>query len=98
MLGGGSGAGEQTFVLDPAEIGPFEELGRKHDLGPFASRLAHQLAHGADVRVRVLGESELQRSDGELGHAGTCCEMQWKLPPPVRMWSALRPIATRSGK
>ena len=24
--------------------------------------------------------------------------MQWKLPPPVRMWSARRPIATRSGK
>ena len=24
--------------------------------------------------------------------------MQWKLPPPVRMWSARRPTAVRSGK
>src|SRR4051794_24163730 len=88
--------GEQALVLDPAEIRSLEQLGRKHDLGALGCRLVDQLADGADVRDRVVCEGELQRSDGEL-HAGTCCEMQWKLPPPVRMWSARRPIATRSG-
>ena len=97
MLGGRPGGREQALVLDAAEIGAFEQLGRKHDLGALARGLAHQLADGADVRVRVVGEGELQRGDGELGHAGTCWVMQWKLPPPVRMWSARRPIATRSG-
>src|SRR5205085_5979071 len=96
MLGGRSRVREQALVLDPTEIGAFEQFGRKHDLGALARRLAHQLTHRADVRDRVVGECELERGDGEL-HAGTCCEMQWKLPPPVRMWSARRPIATRSG-
>src|SRR5206468_5274643 len=73
------------------------QLGREHDLGALARRLAHQVAYGADVRRRVVAESELQRCDGQLRHEGTCCEMQWKLPPPVRTWSARTPIATRSG-
>ena len=30
-------------------------------------------------------------------YAGTCWLIQWKLPPPVRMWSARSPTATRSG-
>src|SRR3546814_15936828 len=30
-------------------------------------------------------------------HTGTCWLMQWKLPPPVRMWSALKPTASRPG-
>src|SRR3982751_481260 len=74
-----------------------EQLRRKDHLGALGCCLAYELADGADIRIRVLGKRELQRSDGQLGHAGTCCEMQWKLPPPVRMWSARRPIATRSG-
>ena len=93
----GSRGREQALVLDAAEIGALEQLGRQDDLGALGRGLAHELADRADVRVGVVGEGELQRSDGEFGHAGTCCEMQWKLPPPVRMWSALRPIATRSG-
>ena len=72
MLGGRAGGREQALVLDPAEIGAFEQLGRKHHFGALARRLAHELAHGADVGVRVVGEGELQRGDGELGHAGTC--------------------------
>src|SRR3954453_18987864 len=89
--------GEQALVLDPAEVRTLEQLGRKHDLGALGRPRAHQIADLANVRDCVVGEGELQRSDGELRHAGTCCEMQWKLPPPVRMWSARRPIATRSG-
>src|SRR4029077_18663232 len=88
---------KQAFILDPAEIGGFEELGWKDHFGALSGRFAHHLAHGADVRGRVVGKGELEHSDGELGHLGTCCEMQWKLPPPVRMWSARSPIATRSG-
>ena len=38
----------------------------------------------------------LEKEEG--GYFGICCEMQWKLPPPVRIWSARRPTATRSGK
>src|SRR3954467_11413342 len=88
--------GEQALVLDPAEVRTLEQLGRKHHLGALDCRLVDQLADRTNVRDCVVGEGELQRSDGEL-HAGTCCEMQWKLPPPVRMWSARRPIAMRSG-
>src|SRR4051794_39594420 len=97
MLARRAGCREQALVLDTAEIGAFEQLRGKHDFGAFARRLAHEFAYGADIRIRVLGKGKLQRSDGELGHAGTCWEMQWKLPPPVRMWSARKPIATRSG-
>src|SRR5438270_11947270 len=97
MFRRGARIGEQALVLDPAEIGTLEQLGRKHDLGALARRLAHQPADRAEIRDRIVGEGELQRSNGELAHAGTCCEMQWKLPPPVRMWSARSPIATRSG-
>ena len=61
--------GELGLVLDAAEIGAFEQLGREHDLGALARGLAHQLGDREDVGHRVLGESELQRGDGELGHA-----------------------------
>src|SRR5215210_6030737 len=98
MLVDRAGVGEQALILDPAEIGAFEQLGREHHLRALRRCLAHELAHCADVGDRVIGKAELECSDGELGHSGTCCEMQWKLPPPVRMWSARRPIATRSGK
>src|SRR3546814_17135618 len=30
-------------------------------------------------------------------HPGTCWPMQWTLPPPVRLWSALKPTAPRPG-
>src|SRR5215211_6731997 len=97
MLGGRLRGGDQTIVHDQAEIRPFKQIRRQHDLAAFARPFAPELAHGADVRAGVVGKRELQRSDSELGHAGTCWEMQWKLPPPVKMWSALSPIATRSG-
>src|SRR4029079_6338466 len=89
--------GEKALVFDPAEIRAFEQLGRKHHLSALCGPFAPELAHCADVRRSVVREAELQRSDRDLAHAGTCCEMQWKLPPPVRMWSARRPIAMRSG-
>src|SRR5689334_9473434 len=97
VLGSGLGGREQALILDPAEVWAFEQFWGKHDLGTLVRRLAHELADGADIRVEVVREGELQRSDGQLGHWGTCWEMQWKLPPPVRMWSARSPIATRSG-
>src|SRR3954471_12829011 len=97
MLRGGLGGSKEALVFDPAEIGALKQLWRQNNLGTLGGGLAHQLTNRADIGVRVVGEGELQRSDVELGHAGTCCEMQWKLPPPVRMWSARSPIATRSG-
>ena len=90
--------GEVALVLGAAEVMPLEQLGRQDQLRAAAMRLAHQIRHVADVFGRILAKGELQRGDGELGHWGTCCEMQWKLPPPVRMWSARTPIATRPGK
>ena len=59
----------QPFILDAAEVRPFEQLGREHDLRAFGRRLAHQLGDGADVRDRVVGEGELQRGDGKFGHS-----------------------------
>src|SRR5687767_7909803 len=97
MLRGRPRGREQALVLGAAEIGAFEQLGRKHHGRTLARSLADQLRHGADIRARILAESELKRGDGELGHRGTCWLMQWKLPPPVSTWSARRPIATRLG-
>src|SRR5258708_1719487 len=88
---------KEALVLYATEIGPFKQLGRKHYFCAFGGRLANKLAHGPNVQDLIVGERELQRCYGELGHSGTCCEMQWKLPPPARMWSARSPIATRSG-
>jgi hypothetical protein len=70
MLGGRPSLREQALVLDAAEIGAFEQLGRQDNLGALAGGLAHQLAYRADVRVGVVGERELERGDGELGHRG----------------------------
>ena len=67
MLGGRHRCREQALVLDPAEIGAFEQLGREHDLGALARRFADQLGHGADVGAGIFGERELQRGDGD-GH------------------------------
>src|SRR6185503_1991237 len=97
MLRRGASIGEQAFVFGAAEIRALEQLRREHHLGAFARGLSRQLAYSADIHRRVVGESELQCGDGQFAQAGTCCEMQWKLPPPVRMWSARRPFATRSG-
>ena len=72
MLGGRLGGGEQALVLDPAEIGAFEQFGREHDFGALARGLAHQLADRADVRLGILAERELERSDCQLAHSGTC--------------------------
>ncbi len=70
MLGGRPGGREQALVLDPAEIGAFEQFGRKHDLGALARGFADEVGHVADVGAGVVGEGELQRGDGELGHCG----------------------------
>ena len=47
-------------------------------------------------RVEDEGLFANARAPGEH-QAGICCDMQWKLPPPVRMWSARWPTAIRSG-
>ena len=98
VFGHDAGGGEVVLVLRAAEIGAFEQLGRKDDLCAFARRLANEVGDVGDVALRVFGKRELERGDGEFGHLGTCWLMQWKLPPPVRRWSARRPIALRSGK
>src|SRR5690349_11754162 len=97
MLGRRLSIGEEALVFDAAEIRAFEQLGWKHDLRALARGLTDELAHRANVRVSFVAKGELECCDGKLGHSGTCWLMQWKLPPPVRMWSARRPTATRSG-
>src|SRR4051812_43225197 len=54
---------------------------------------------GREQRIQIAHPVSVIRPEpaNVEAHAGTCCEMQWKLPPPVRMWSARTPIATRSG-
>src|SRR3712207_7298573 len=59
---------EQALVLLATEVGSLKQFGREHDLSALARRLAHELGHGADVRVRVVAEGELQCGNGELGH------------------------------
>ena len=68
MLGRRARVGEQALVLDAAEIGAFEQLGREHHFRAFRRGLAYKLRHRADVGDRVVGEGELEGSDGELGH------------------------------
>ena len=51
MLRSRPGSREQALVLDAAEVGAFEQLRRKHDLGALACRFTHELADRADVRV-----------------------------------------------
>src|SRR5579884_943220 len=98
MLGGGLRRGEEALVFDPAKIGSFEQLGGQNHFRPLCSTFAHELANRSDIGIRVFAKGKLEGSDRKLCHAGTCCEMQWKLPPPVRMWLARRPVTTRSGK
>ena len=81
MLGGRPRGREQALVLDAAEIGAFEQFGRKHDLGALARGFAHQVGHGADVGVGVFAEGELERGDGELGH-GRASSPGIGRPPP----------------
>ena len=64
-----AGVSEEALVLNAAEIGAFEQFRRKDDFGAFARRFTHQVADRADVRGRVVGEGELEGSDGEFGHA-----------------------------
>jgi hypothetical protein len=64
------------LVLDPAEIGAFEQLGRKHDLRALARPLADEVGDISDIARRVLGEGKLQRGDGDFCHFGTCWLMQ----------------------
>ena len=98
------GAREQVLVLDAAEIMSLEQFRREDDLRAFAGRLADEVRHGGDIGVDGIGEGELERGDFELGHAlyldalGSCCEMQWKLPPPVRMCAVGRPTVRLPGK
>ena len=93
----GPRAGEMAFVLGPAEIEALEQFGRQHHLRALAGGLAHQLGDVGDILADVRPEGELEGGDCQAGHAGTCWLMQWKLPPPVRIWSARSPTATRSG-
>ena len=91
--------GEQALVLDAAEIGAFEQLGRKHDLG--ALRTPPRARDRATARMLATVSSvkaSCSAATVSLVMREPAGEMQWKLPPPVRMWSARRPIATRSGK
>ena len=64
------GVGEQPLVLDPAEILALEQFGRQDHLrapAPRASRTSRDtLAMFASMSV---GEGELERGDGDLGHA-----------------------------
>src|SRR5437868_14697666 len=87
-----------ALVLGLAEIGAFEEFRRQHHLRALAGGLADQFGDVADILAHIRAESELERGDIKTGHAGTCWLMQWKLPPPVRIWSARSPTAARSGK
>ena len=68
VLAHGLGVGEQPLVLDAAEIFALEQFGRQDHLRPPARRLAHQARHVGDVGIDIIGEGELQRSDGDLGH------------------------------
>ena len=103
MLGGRPGIGEQALILDPAEIFALEKFGGQDDLRTLRRRLADEARHVGDVAVDVGGEAKLQRGDGDFSHRvsrndGICWLMQWKLPPPVKIWSARWPTTRRVGK
>src|SRR5690606_22114415 len=53
-----------------AEVAAGEQLGRQDDLRALPRRLLDQRGNGGDVVLLVLGgERELERGDGQLGHA-----------------------------
>ena len=80
--GGRQRSGEMALVLHSTEIMALEQFGRQDHLRALAGGLADQTGHGSDIRLDVVGEGQLERGDGKLGHgfiigtAGPCCKMQ----------------------
>ena len=99
------GCAEELLVLHLAEIVVAEEFRRQDDLGALAGRLAHQRLHLVDIGLHVLAERSLDRGDlYSSAHverppsvSGTCWVMQWKLPPPERIWRDGRAMTSWSG-
>src|SRR4051794_8676912 len=92
MLGRSARVGELPLVLDAAEIRTLEQLGREDDFRALARRLTHQLGNRADVRDRVVGEGELQRGDGELGHAADLGTSTRHYEEPKATWQSRRKV------
>jgi hypothetical protein len=79
--------GEPALFLGDTEIGALEQLRRQDDLGALGGGLADEIDGLLDVGLQIHPVGGLDRGDLDLaGHqAGSCWEMQWKDPPPVRM-------------
>ncbi len=83
------------------KYGPLEELLRQDDVGPTVDRVRDEIDHLGDVLRAVGAACLLDDRENRSGvhdprvRLGTCCVMQWMLPPPSRISRAGTPTTSR---